>query len=251
MAHFPVLIRLLRHRNPFLAEVLAHSKLESKIVSLLGISSVCLAAYGATMGAYSSGLQIAASAIKLPALYLITLVICLPPLYFFDILFGSKLNFKQYVTMGLMTVAIMSGLLLSFTPMMLFFLLSIEGYNFFLLLNVFVMALTGYIGVRFFYQGMRDSADLTVDFAADFAAAEERESAIIDSAITDKLNKRQLRDRLLKGWVILYGLIGSQLGWTLSPAVGVRGEPFQFFRVGTDSNFYAEVLRAALSLLGQ
>jgi hypothetical protein len=243
MAHFPLLIRLLRHRKPFFNEVLAQSKLESKIVSLLGISSVCLAAYGATMGAYSGGLQIAASAIKLPALYLITLIICLPPLYFFDILFGSKLNFKQYVTMGLMTVATMSGLLLSFTPMMLFFLLSVEGYNFFLLLNVFIMALTGYIGVQMFYQGMQESVYI--------AASEASESAIIDDVNTDNVNKPPLRDRLLKGWVILYGLIGSQLGWTLSPFVGIRGEQFQFFRAGTDSNFYAEVLRAALSLLGQ
>jgi hypothetical protein len=147
-----------------------------------------------------------------------------------------------------MTVATMSGLLLSFTPMMLFFLLSVEGYNFFLLLNVFIMALTGYIGVQMFYQGMQESVYI--------AASEASELAIIDhvntdGVNTDNVNKPPLRDRLLKGWVILYGLIGSQLGWTLSPFVGIRGEQFQFFRAGTDSNFYAEVLRAALSLLGQ
>jgi hypothetical protein len=241
---FPILVRLLRQRQHFLVEVRSHSKLESKIMSLLTISSVCLAAYGAVMGAYSGGLQVVASAIKLPALYLITLVICLPPLYFFDVLFGSKLSFKQYVTMGLMTVAVMAGLLFSFAPMMLFFLLSVEGYNFFLLLNVFIMALTGYIGVRFFYQGMGDSVHLVSDSSGDVAESEEMGSAIAAA------NQQRLRDRLLKGWVIMYGLVGSQLGWTLSPFVGIRGEHFQFFRAGMDSNFYAEVLRAAAALLG-
>lgn len=134
-------------------------------------------------------------------------------------------------------------LLLSFTPMMLFFLLSVKGYNFFLLLNVFIMALTGYIGVQMFYQGMQESAYI--------AASGASELAVIDDVNTDNVNKQPLRDRLLKGWVIIYGLIGSQLGWTLSPFVGIRGEQVQFFRVGTDSNFYAAVLRAALFLFGQ
>ena len=46
----------------------------------------------------------------------------------------------------------------------------------------------------------------------------------------------------------MYELIGSQLGWRLSPFVGIRGEDFQFFRSGLDSNFYAEVLRIMFSL---
>ncbi len=48
MAHLPVLIRVLRQRRHFLAEVRSHAKLESKIMSLLTISSFCFAAYGAT-----------------------------------------------------------------------------------------------------------------------------------------------------------------------------------------------------------
>ncbi|MGB3295227.1 MAG: hypothetical protein WBB01_19770 [Phormidesmis sp.] len=225
MNHFSVLIRLLRDRRKFLDEVRSTTKLETKIASLLVASSFFFSVYGAIIGAYSGGLQIISSAIKLPALYLVTLIICLPTLYFFDILFGSKLSFKQYVTMALTSVAVISVLLFSFAPVVLFFYISVKGYNFFLLLNVLVMAITGAVGIRLFYKGMRD-----------MVGAEAIE--------------QKMRRRLLQGWVILYGLVGSQLGWTLRPFFGAEGEPFQIFRPEIDGNFYAQVIRSIGSMLG-
>ncbi len=225
MNHFSVLIRLLRDRRKFLDEVRSATKLETKIASLLVASSFFFSVYGAIIGAYSGGLQVISSAIKLPALYLITLIICLPTLYFFDILFGSKLSFKQYVTMALTSVAVISVLLFSFAPVVLFFFISVKGYNFFLLLNVLVMGITGAVGVRLFYKGMRD-----------MVGAEAIE--------------QKLRRRLLQGWVVLYGLVGSQLGWTLRPFFGAEGEPFQIFRPEIDGNFYAQVVRSIGSMLG-
>ena len=153
MSQFSVLIRLLRNRKTFLYEIRNGIKLESKIASLLVASSAFFAVYGAIVGAYGGGLQIVSSAIKLPALYLLTLLVCLPTLYFFDILFGSKLNFKQYVAMSLTSVAVISVLLFSFAPVVLFFLISVEGYLFFLLLNVLIMTVTGSVGIRLLFTG--------------------------------------------------------------------------------------------------
>ncbi len=227
MNHFSVLIRLLRDRRHFLEDVRAGVKLESKIVSLLVASSAFLAVYGAIVGAYSSGLQMISSAVKLPALYLLTMLICLPTLYFFDILFGSKLNFKQYLTMALTSVAVISVLLFSFAPVVLFFLISVKDYFFFLLLNVLIMAVTGAVGVRLFYKGMQDIV-------------------VTDSEVVQPSSRRSL----LKGWMLLYGLVGSQLGWTLRPFLGVEGEPFQIFRPEIEGNFYVQVARSIGSFLG-
>lgn len=225
MNHFSVLIRLLRDRKTFLDDVRNRVKLESKIASLLIASSCFFAIYGAIIGSYGGGLQIISSAIKLPALYLITLIICVPTLFFFDILFGSKLSFKQYATMALTSVSVISVLLFSFAPVVLFFLISVKGYDFFLLLNVLIMAITGAVGVRLFYKGMRD---MTGPEATDQA----------------------MRHRLLKGWVVLYGLVGSQLGWTLRPFFGSEGQPFQIFRPEINGNFYAKVLESIGTMLG-
>ncbi|NEQ30175.1 MAG: actin-binding WH2 domain-containing protein [Leptolyngbya sp. SIO4C5] len=225
MNHFAVLIRLLRDRATVLEEIRQDIKLERKIVSLLISSAVFLAVYGAIIGASSSWLQMLSSAIKLPALYLITLVICLPTLYFFDILFGSALNFRQYMAMVLTAVSVISVLLFSFAPVSLFFLISIQDYAFFLLLNVAIMGLTGIVGIKLFYDGMRSLAGVQ--------AAED-----------------QLRNRLLKGWLILYALVGSQLGWTLRPFFGAPNEPFQLFRPEIDGNFYGQVFRMIFQLFG-
>ncbi|MEM0980230.1 MAG: actin-binding WH2 domain-containing protein, partial [Cyanobacteria bacterium P01_H01_bin.58] len=201
MNHFATLIDLLRDRSTFLEEVRNSVKLESKILSLIVASSLFFAIYGAIIGASNSWQQMLVSMVKLPAFYLLTLLICLPTLYFFDILFGSKAGFKQYFVLSLTTVAVISVLLFSFAPVTLFFLISIRDYHFFLLLNVAIFALTGFVGVQLFYRGIKNVMDFN-----------EKTPPI--------------RDRLLMFWLVLYGLVGSQLGWTLRPFFGSPGEAF-------------------------
>ena len=277
MKHFSVLIALLRDRKTFLDEIRRNNKVESKIASLLIASSIFFAIYGAIIGSSSTWLQVISSAIKLPALYLITLSICLPALFFFDILFGSALSFSQYAALSLTTVSVISVLLFSFAPITLFFLISVHDYNFFLLLNVTIFAMTGFIGIRLFYEGMRSLSrsrepllehsfpdqlpesiqDVPEDdflppasLAHSVALARQKDTVIQRSASDlppDSLQKTRLR--LLKFWLVLYGLVGSQLGWTLRPFFGAPGEPFQLFRT-IESNFYAQVWRSILTVLG-
>lgn len=80
-ASFDVLMQLLRDRSSFLTEIENNKYIDRKIVSLLVCSSLFLALYGAILGSTHGGLQIISSAFKLPALYLLTLLICLPTLY--------------------------------------------------------------------------------------------------------------------------------------------------------------------------
>jgi hypothetical protein len=261
MKHFAVLISLLRDRKQFFDEIRRDYKTERKIGSLLVASSVFLASYGAIIGASSSWLQMIASAIKLPALYLITLTICLPTLYFFDILFGSALTFGQYAVLVLISISVISVLLFSFAPITLFFLISVHDYNFFLLLNVAIFAFTGFMGVKFLYQAMQ-IIDRLGPNQADVAPQLPPASKSIDLPITDSpdelaMSEQRLvptgnprtRQRLLQFWLVLYALVGSQLGWTLRPFFGAPGEPFQLFRT-IEGNFYAQVFRSLFTLLG-
>lgn len=91
MNHFSVLMQFLRDRVQFLEEIRTSKRLEKKISSLLICSCLFFALYGAIMGSYSGWLQMLASAAKLPALYLLTLLICLPSLFFF---FEEKPNVR-------------------------------------------------------------------------------------------------------------------------------------------------------------
>lgn len=259
MRHFATLISLLRDRKQFFDEIRQDYKTEKKIGSLLVASSVFLAVYGAIIGASSSWLQMLSSAIKLPALYLITLTICLPTLYFFDILFGSALSFGQYALLVLISVSVISVLLFSFAPITLFFLISVHDYSFFLLLNVAIFAFTGLMGVKFLYQAMQ-TVDQTEPLQAASPPLEEPELAkdflpLRASIDREKMplasapNNQQTRKRLLQFWLVLYGLVGSQLGWTLRPFFGAPDEPFQLFR-NIEGNFYSQVFRTLFTLLG-
>ena len=223
---FNVLMQLLRDRNNFLSEIENDKSIDKKIVSLLISSSVFLALYGAIIGSTHSGLQIISSAFKLPALYLLTLLICLPTLYFMDIVLGSKRTFSQYVALLLASMAMISVMLFGFAPVTLFFRLSIDDYWFFLLLNVVVLGFTGVVGVRFFHKSMM--------------ALMEKESA-------GKISAN--RHKLIKAWLFLYGFVGSQLGWTLRPFVGTPEEPFALFRE-IESNFYVQVIKIIGKVLG-
>ncbi|MDB9312698.1 hypothetical protein PN462_06265 [Spirulina sp. CS-785/01] len=97
MNHFAALMDILRDRIQFFYNVREKKNLEQQIFSLLISSCILFALYGAIMGSASGGLQILVSALKLPALYLLTMVICLPALYFFNTLSGAYRTFSQYV----------------------------------------------------------------------------------------------------------------------------------------------------------
>lgn len=223
---FNVLMQLLRDRSNFLSEIENHKYIDKKIISLLVSSSLFLALYGAIIGSTHGGLQIISSAFKLPALYLLTLLICLPTLYFMDIVLGSKRTFSQYVALLLASMAMISVMLFGFAPVTLFFRLSIDDYWFFLLLNIVVLGFTGVVGVRFFYKSM--------------ITLMEKESA-------GKISAN--RHKLITAWLFLYGFVGSQLGWTLRPFVGTPEEPFALFRE-IESNFYVQVIKIIGKVLG-
>lgn len=221
MNYFSTVVTLLRDRQSFLEEIHDGVRLKSKMSALM-LSSFCFfAVYGAIIGAFHSPLQILSSAIKLPALYLITLLVCLPTLYIFNALFGSKQSIAQHFTYLLTAVSVISILLCGFAPVTLFFLITVNDYSFFLLLNVAIFALTGILGVSFLYQVMRPIAD------GDEGA--------------------KIRTSILRFWLVLYGFVGSQLGWTLRPFFGSPGQ-FELFRP-REGSFFSGVWNALLNLL--
>ncbi len=221
---FNVLIGLLRDRTLFLEEIRSGIKLKSKSTALLICSSIFFAVYGGIVGSFHSWAQALSSAVKLPALYLITLIICFPTLYFFNILFGSRKTAGQHFAVLLTAVSVISVLLFSFAPITLFFLITTRHYQFFTLLNVAVFGITGFIGIKFLYQGMRLMAEQDIE-------------------------GMETRMSILRFWLILYAFVGTQLAWTLRPFFGMPNSPFVLFRE-MEGNFYLSLLQAIGEILG-
>ncbi|WP_309738901.1 MULTISPECIES: hypothetical protein [unclassified Chamaesiphon] len=216
MENTNTLVYLLKDRFSFIDEIHNSEKLNSKIFSLLFTSFSCFAIYGAIIGATNSAIpiQILSSAVKLPALYLITLIVCLPTLYIFNAFFGSRSTIRQHWAYLLSAITVISVLLCGFAPVTLFFLLTINDKLFFLLLNVAIFALTGILGVSFLYRTMKPTA------------------------LEEQSGNVKIRKNILKFWLGLYGFVGTQLGWTLRPFFGTGGT-FEIFRPREGSFFTA------------
>jgi hypothetical protein len=175
------------------------------------------------MGASHSFLQALTSSIKLPILFLATLAICAPSLHFFYVLFGSQQTILQTIALILTAIATTAVLLFSLAPITFFFLITSSQYPFFKLLNVFFFTIAGFLGVMFLRQGIR--------------------------SVTETGDAKDVRSRrpIFVIWALLYGFVGSQMAWTLSPFLGDPILPYVLLRQ-SGSNFYADVLNSIVLL---
>lgn len=215
---------ILRNRHQFFAEIRDGIGLQEKMRAMLVSAIVFLMLFGAVMGSTHSLWQALSSAVKLPILFLATLVVSSPTLYFFNVLFGSSQSLTQNFALMLTAITVTAVLLLSFAPIVLFFLLTTSQYQFFKLLNVAIFAVTGGVGVVFLSQGMR-----IVSFSG-----REGERA---------------RGNVMRFWVIVYAFVGSQMAWTLRPFIGAPSMKFELFRQ-LGGNFYANIFASVGEILG-
>lgn len=215
---------ILRARTRFFDEIGQNVGLAEKIRAMLVASIAFLALYGAVIGSSLSPLQALSSAIKLPALFLITSLICLPTLYFFNALFGAKQSLGQSLALILIPITVSAVLIFSFAPITLFFLLTASHYQFFKLLNVVFFAIAGVIGMWFLAQGMHA------------VAGSEDDSA-------------NLRRWTVWCWIVVYAFVGSQMAWTLRPFFGYPGAQFELVRQ-LGGNFYVDILGSLSEILG-
>ena len=217
--------RFLRDPAAFFESVRRGEEIEAKSRSLAVSAILFLAAYGFVMGLSHSFWQALSSAVKLPMLFVATIVFCLPAFYFFSLVLGTPLKMAQVTTVVLIGISVTAFLLLGLAPVMLFFVLTSKSYPFFQLLSVVFVAISGCIGVYFLWRGMSS---------------------------VDPANERSpgsLRRMLLGLWFALYAFVGSQMTWRLSPLVGDPALPFILLRPSRD-NFYVDVIHALEQAMG-
>ena len=149
MSDLAVIEAILRNRYRFFSQIRDGEDLGRKVRAMLVSSAVFLSLYGAVIGSQHSVLQAISSALKLPALFLVTLLVCLPTLHFFHVLFGANLSIRQNFALILTAITVTAVLLLSFAPVVLFFMITTAHYQFFKLLNVAFFTVCGSICLGF------------------------------------------------------------------------------------------------------
>lgn len=251
---------LLRARE----SVFTESFLETITVGRLLLMSVVLAAiYGFFMGWYAVFSrpeilwpQVISCIWKVPALFILTLFICYPSLYVFSTLLGSRLTFAQTLKTLILIVTIMVTVLASFGPIVAFFSLSTENYHFMKLLNVAFFAVAGFFGVGALLKALRSLLHASTKPEAPPAspppALAETGGKVSPPLIEQRWREEQELSRInnvFRIWILLFALVGAQMGWVLRPFLGHPNSPFQFFRT-RDANFFIDVWNALLKLFG-
>jgi len=217
--------------------------------------------YGLFMGLYAvvtrtppSLVQMMASAIKVPALFFLTLAVTFPSLYVFSALMGVRLGPKDTLRLILVPIAVNLAVLASLGTITGFFTLSTSSYQFMKLLNFFFFALSGAIGLKILLSMLSrleeaQMPSMTVPAAppqTDQAPGSEPGSPTPASQPMSR--ERLMARRTFQVWVVIYALVGAQMGWILRPFIGSPDLPFEWFR-NREANIFVDVARTLGELL--
>jgi hypothetical protein len=239
----------------------------------LAVMIVLLGAiYGLCMGSFSvlrdwddpaesntRYLQLLATTIKVPALFYLTLLVTFPSLYVFNALVGSRLSLVNVLRLLVASLAVNLSVLASLGPIVLFFSVSTKSYSFILLLNVLAFSVAGFLGLVFLLQTLHrmtvpmwettstNAGDVKLEPIADQPAGDDWSSLHMPPG--QVLGRHT---RLVFGcWVIVFALVGAQMGWVLRPFVGHPDLPFEWlrnFEQRGQSNFFEAVIKAVRAL---
>ncbi len=167
-------------------------------------------------------MQLLASTVKVPALFLLTLLVTFPSLYVFNALVGSRLTVLSLLRLLVAALGVTLAMLAAFGPIVAFFSVSTTSYPFMTLLNVLVFAFGGVLGLKFLLQTLHRlnlvSQELPV-FLPDNPAVPG--TAIGNSNPAGALDKvdgftlgRQVRV-VFRCWVVVFAVATLSAQWLL------------------------------------
>jgi len=209
--------------------------------------------------------QLVASMVKLPALFLLTLLVTFPSLYVFNAMVGCRLSFTATLRLLIGTVAVNVAVAASLGPILGFFTLSTTSYSFMILLNVALLSVAGFVALAFLLQTLRRLANPMwpppAPPAPDPSGAPEESRLAIFSAEPGRplgpldrpptpMPEQAIGQAktIFQIWLILYSLVGAQMGWVLRPFIGSPNMPFTWFRP-REGNFFQAVFHNLQHLL--
>lgn len=158
------------------------------IGAMILVAVVCSLIYGVILGSFSGGDQWWAAPIKACAGLLVSAVICLPSLYIFAALGGSRARLTEIVGLVAGLLALLSVLLIGFAPVAWLFSQSTESVAWMGALHLLFCLIATMFGVRFLKNG--------------FFHSEAKSSAAFDT------------------WAVIFVLVLLQMSTALRPLIG-------------------------------
>jgi hypothetical protein len=160
----------------------------SLIGGMLLVAVVCSLGYGVVVGTFSRGDQLWAAPVKIAGGLLCSALICLPSLYIFTCLSGSKARLAEIWGLLSGLLLLMTILLVGFAPVAWLFSQSTSSVVWMGSLHLVFWLISTYFGLRFLYAG--------------FSHSEARSSAGLNT------------------WIVIFVLVAVQMTTALRPIVG-------------------------------
>jgi hypothetical protein len=216
------LFKVFQNRDEYF-ELLSQGKYSKNfLLKQIGIILLFAFIYGVVMGSYNSFLQSIVTGVKVPVLITLALLICFPALYVIQYILGSKMGLVQMIIMILSGFLMFSSILVSFAPIVLFFMITGNDYNFLKLLHVAIFTFSGIFGMRIILEALKFSCE--------------------KKNIYPKIGLN-----IFKFWIFVFAFVGMQLAWNLRPFLGDKNEEFELFRE-REGNFYKAVVFSAANM---
>lgn len=264
-------------------------RIDASARRLFGIELLLAVFYGLCMGCFAvvsdragTWKQMLSSALKVPALFFLTLIVTLPSLYVFNALVGSRLRARGLLKLLAAGMGVTLALLASFGTIIAFFSFTTQSHPFMVLLNVAAFVIAGSMGLNFLMRTLRTLSDegpvappgmplgmpplpptatevplesqppkeaAPVSDATAAAVGELREfqrQRAADRTSYQRHLQQQRATAVFRIWVILFALVGAQMSWVLRPFIGGQ-QDFAIFRA-KGSNFFEAVYHLTVKL---
>lgn len=213
------------------------------------------AVYGFFMGWYAltgknnqALAHVVAVMVKLPMLFLFTLLVTFPSLYVFNALLGCRLGFRATLRLLVATIVVNLAIAASLGPILGFFTLSTSNYGFMVLLNVALLGVAGLVSVGFLIKTLASlqCADRPVRVEpVNAPPTAPGHGAAVPQAPAPP---RGSATGIFWVWILTYGIVGAQMGWILRPFIGAPGAPFEWFRP-RDGSFLHGIYQAVQHMM--
>jgi hypothetical protein len=209
------------------------------LVLLAMLYGACMGTFAVFRGGQDAALQLVASTVKVPALFVLTLVVTFPSLYVFNALVGSRLRVGAMLRLLVAALAVTVTVLASLGPIVAFFSVSTTSYPFMVLLNVVVFTVAGLLGMSFLLQTLHRLSLIepapwpTAPVEVEPVGEEKGDERLLRPGALEPVDDRALSRHVktvFRCWVLVFGLVGAQMGWVLRPFIGNPYAPFTWFR---------------------
>lgn len=217
-SRFPLaeLLPTLQNRDMFFEKLAREDGVGKRFLRLCLLLTVLLFVYGVIMGSNSGILQAVTAGLKVPLLFFLSLAICFPAFFILQYILGSTMKVSQMAAIIMSGLVLAGAIMVSFTPIVVFFLLTGGNYHFMQLLHIAIFAMAGIFGMKAVLDALRYSC--------------EQKGVYPKTGVV-----------VFRFWVVILAFVGIQLAWNLRPFLAQKEEPYALFRK-YEGNFYTAVI---------